>query len=411
MKIAYFDCQFGAAGDMLLGALIGAGLPVEAWLAQLSGVALPKESYEIKIEDVIRSTIASKKVSVITLTAQDPDHERGLSEITEIIARSSISSQAKALANSIFYHLAEAEGSVHGIPTSQVHFHEVGALDSIIDIIGFTIAYELLGIESSIVSALPLGSGTVQTRHGLIPVPGPAVAALLAKSGAPIQGTDFKHECLTPTGAAILTSIAAGWGVHPSFDRLDAIGYGAGDLNPTGFPNVCRVLVGESCAVSHAPGRFRTESVAVIETNLDDLSPQILTFTTEQLLKLGALDVFVSACLMKKGRSGHLLTVLARPSDSDRLKEEILLQTSTLGVRQYLAERTIAEREWTTVQFDGGQDIRIKVARDLKGKIIHAQPEYEDCAAGALRSGLSLEHVFEQALAKFREGKAFLSKR
>jgi len=457
MKIAYFDCQFGAAGDMLLGALIGAGLPIELWLAQLKKIALPQESYKVSIEDVTRCTIASKKVSVLVahehayLAAeristrvhfhQDPHHAnhhhidehlhhersasavgittashdhdsmqaRGLSEITQIIDESNISIKAKTLASSIFYRLAQAEGKVHGIPADQVHFHEVGAIDAIIDIVGFAIGYDLLGIEKSIVSPLPLGNGIVKTAHGIFPLPPPAVIALLTESSAPTRQVDYQHECLTPTGAAILTTIADSWGSLPAIEQINATGYGAGDYNPHDFPNVCRLILGESSKDPSTASnngsmttRFKTEQVVVLETNLDDLSPQVLSYTCEQLLKLGALDTFITPCLMKKGRSGHLLTVLCEPAKSDELQEYLLLQTSTLGVRKYTTERLSADREWQTIKLDGNQPIRIKIAHDLNGNIIHAQPEYEDCAVYAQVTGLPLQEIFEQALTKFR---------
>jgi hypothetical protein len=398
MKIAYFDCQFGAAGDMLLGALIGAGLPVEPWLAELKKIALPSDSFQVAIEEVVRCTVASKKVSVL---ARHEHEERGLTEIKAIIASSQINPAAKNLAFSIFQRLGEAEAKVHGIPVEKVHFHEVGAIDSIVDIIGFAIGYTMLGIEKSCVSPLPLGTGTVKTEHGLLPVPGPAVLELLKSARAPISRLQCNAECLTPTGAAILADIAEAWGELPSFEVLDGIGYGAGHRDPSEFPNVCRLLVGE--AASGNSRRFMTELISVLETNLDDLTPQNLAFASSELLKQGALDVFVTPCTMKKGRSGHLLTVICQPKDSLRLQEEILLKTSSLGVRSHESRRLVAQREWQSVQLNGGEPIRIKVAKDLQGNLIHAHPEYEDCAAYAIHSGLSLEEVFSQALAKHRK--------
>jgi uncharacterized protein (TIGR00299 family) protein len=398
MKIAYFDCQFGAAGDMLLGALIGAGLPIEPWLSELKKIDLPANSFKVEVEEVVRCSIASKRVSVSTPKGHE---ERGLTEIKTIISRSKINPEAKDLALSIFQRLGKAEGKVHGIPVEQVHFHEIGAIDSIVDIIGFAIGYTMLGIETSTVSPLPLGSGSVKTEHGLLPVPGPAVLELLKEAAAPIGPFQCNAECLTPTGAAILTEIATSWGEAPSFDLLSGIGYGAGDRNPQDYPNVCRLLLGQTSIGKN--GRFETEAISVLETNLDDLTPQILAFTSSELLKRGALDVFVTPCTMKKGRSGHLLTVICQPADALRLQEEILLKTSTLGVRCYQSKRLVARREWSSVQLNGGEPIRIKIARDLQGKVIHVQPEYEDCAAYASHSGLPLEDVFRQALVNYKQ--------
>ncbi len=416
MKAAYFDCQFGAAGDMLLGALIAAGLPVEEWLVELKKIALPKHSFSLEIEDVVRCSIASKKVHVRMPGAHDHngEHEpkRGLGEIEQIIDRSEIGEKAKTLAKSIFRRLAEAEGSVHGVAAAKVHFHEVGAVDAIVDIVGFAIGYDILRIEKSFVSAVPLGGGTVKTAHGLLSVPGPAVTYLLSAAKAAIRSSDFQHECITPTGAAILTTIASGWGSAPSLDRLISTGYGAGDFNPDQFPNVCRVMIGEcSTNAFSVPNRegqsqFSAESIIVLETNLDDFTPQALSFATEQLLKLGALDVFITPCLMKKGRSGHQLTALSYPLESKRLEEYILLETTTLGVRKYSCERTVLERKWQEVTLSEGQHIRVKVAYDKAGNIVHSQPEYEDCAAYARSFAMPIQEVFNRVIAKLKSGVA-----
>lgn len=411
MKIAYFDCQFGAAGDMLLGALVGAGLPVAQWFSELKKIALPANSFKLEIEDVLRCSIASKKVHVRVVERRNgvADHgehepEKTLPEIVQIIEQSAITSEAKNLAKSIFRRLAEAEANVHGLPLEQVHFHEVGAVDAIVDIVGFAVAYDLLKIEKCFVSPLPLGSGTVKTAHGLLPVPGPAVTYLLGSAQAPIKSANFQHECLTPTGAAILTAIACGWGAAPDLDHLISTGYGAGDFNPSQFPNVCRLIIGESSTHTLSPLRddwqsgFTAETIVVLETNLDDFTPQALSFTAEQLFKLGALDVFITPCLMKKGRSGHQLTVLSYPLEGARLEEYILRQTTTLGVRKYLAERTILLRKWQEVSMPDGHLIRVKVAFDRGGNIVHSQPEYEDCAAYALSLGLPIQEVFNQVI-------------
>ncbi len=308
MKIAYFDCPYGAGGDMLLGALLDAGLETEAWLRELSKIALPPNSYDLVVEQVKRSSIVAKKLRVSVLEnahgqtdqklhtsnhihthehshvhesghvhahehshAHESGHvhlhehthghgqalphihkhshadERGLSEISEIIKRSEFCLEAKNLALRIFNKLAEAEAAVHGINVNDIHFHEVGAIDSIVDIVGFAIAYILLGIEQSIVSPLPLGSGLVKTEHGLFPVPAPAVLQLLTVAKAPVCKQDISYECLTPTAAAILVTIASEWGTVPAMQLIDATGYGAGDRDPQGFSNVCRVIIAPRC--------------------------------------------------------------------------------------------------------------------------------------------------------------------
>jgi len=481
MKLAYFDCAFGAAGDMLLGALVAAGLPIERWLSELEKIDLPAGSFAVEISDVVRCTILAKKVDVHCLLthsqanageapappgqshsssevlshststasgeghsgshshshshssshshahsrsgaglhshhaddhldAEEPapnDHtpERNLPEILQIIAGSGISARAKELASAIFTRLGQAEASVHGLPIDQVHFHEVGAIDAIVDIVGFAVAYDLLGIEQSIVSALPVGSGLVKTRHGLFPVPGPAVINLMSESGAPVSASAFSHECLTPTGAAILTTIRASFGPMPSM-TIESCGYGAGTFNPAGFPNVCRVVIGQAAPQSLSPvgsstgeSNFESDVVAVLEANLDDLSPQLLSFAMERLFEKGALDVSVTPVLMKKGRSGHQLSVVCKPEDRIILEELILTQTSSLGVRSYMCERLVACREWHEVNVGNDQKVRVKLARDRHGNLINAQPEYDDCAAYATEYGVPLKDVIAAALA------------
>ncbi|HEY9715978.1 MAG TPA: nickel pincer cofactor biosynthesis protein LarC [Trichormus sp.] len=472
MKLAYFDCAFGAAGDMLLGALVGAGLPVEQWLAELAKIDLPQGSFAVEISDVVRCTIASKKVDVHCLPSHshthhhshesdehaahtsesattvgshshsvsrthsashshthshasshshthehshesvhehgdesershEHEHERNLPEILQIIANSKISAAAKSLASKIFTRLGQSEAAVHGLPMDQVHFHEVGAIDAIIDIVGFAIAYDLLGIERSVVSALPVGSGLVKTRHGLFPVPGPAVINLMSESAAPVAASSFTHECLTPTGAAILTTIASSFSSMPSME-IKSSGYGAGTFNPEGFPNVCRVILGQpapqSLFQSGAESNFESEVIAVLEANLDDISPQLLSFAMERLFAKGALDVSVTPVVMKKSRSGHMLSVVCRPEDRIVLEELILTQTSSLGVRSYLCERLVAQREWQEVTIGNGRSVRVKLARDRQGKLVNAQPEYEDCAAYATEYGVPLKDVLSAAL-------------
>jgi uncharacterized protein (TIGR00299 family) protein len=261
MKIAYFDCGYGAAGDMLLGALIAAGLPVDEWLRELDKIALPPGSFRVEITDVNRCSLAAKKVDVLyekqtyahmhshvdehSHTHSHEHSERNLPEILRIIDNSDIALAAKTLASKIFVTLGEAEAKVHGMSVEQVNFHEVGAIDAIIDIVGFAIGYDMLKIESATVSALPVGSGQVKSAHGWFPVPGPAVLNILASTGVPVASSTFSHECLTPTGAAILCSVARESAPMPSM-KISSAGYGAGTYNPSTFPNVCRIIIGES---------------------------------------------------------------------------------------------------------------------------------------------------------------------
>jgi uncharacterized protein (TIGR00299 family) protein len=298
------------------------------------------------------------------------------------------------------------------VPLAEIHFHEVGSVDAIVDIVGFAIAYDKLAVEAAYVSPLPLGSGMVNTAHGRFPVPGPAVLNLLAAAGAPVSAQHFQYECLTPTGAAILATIACGWGENPAFQHIDGIGYGAGSLNPSGHPNVVRILLGEAAQPTPAAGerkngaaepqfdQFRSEIVAVVETNLDDCSPQILAHTMELLLEKGALDVAVSPLTMKKSRPGHKLSVICRVGDRALMQKLILRETTSLGVRSYQCERLVQEREFQEITLGDGPAIRIKVGRNENGQVINVHPEYEDLAKYARLSGVSLKDVLQKSLLK-----------
>jgi uncharacterized protein (TIGR00299 family) protein len=462
MNTAFFDCPFGAAGDMLLGALIDAGLNVEQWKEELAKIDLPAGSFSVRAEKLLRCGVNSTKLHVFLSAeaAHEHDHKhghahehhshdrehshghhhehshdhghdqghehshdhghdqghehqhRGLCDILKIIDASSITPTARKLAAEIFTRLGVAEAKVHGVTPDDVHFHEVGAIDAIVDIVGFAIAYDLMGIEKSIVSALPVGSGTIHSMHGEFPVPGPATLELIREARAPIAQTALNFECLTPTGAAILTTIAERFGSQPDMSAVDAIGYGAGSLNPEGHPNVCRIVIGQCSpkrgSEKNAPAaRFRSEMVSVVECNFDDLSPQVISYASEKLLKEGALDVFVTPCTMKKGRSGHLLTVICRMEDELHVKQVILAETSTLGVRSSVMERLIAERELKNIDMQEGDSappVRVKIGKDLAGKVVNVQPEFEDCAEYARATGKPLKDVIRAAASKARNG-------
>ncbi len=409
MKIAYFDCQFGAAGDMLLGALIAAmnncGIDDSLWFREMDKIALPKNSFTVDVSAVIKGNIASKQVRV---SFEDTQEERHLSEILTIIEKSAISEKAKLLAAESFRNLAISEAEVHGVDVEEVHFHEVGAIDAIVDIVGFAVAYDMLRIEQSIVSALPVGSGCVKSAHGFFPIPGPAVLNLLSRAEAPIQqseiATKINYECLTPTGAAILTTIAQGWGSCPQMDKMLSIGYGAGTYEPEGWPNVSRVVVGEKLGVASGKqdSRFTQEDVCLIEANVDDMSPQVLSYAINRLLEAGALDVFTTPCTMKKGRNGSLISVICRTEDQVVMQELMLTETSSIGVRAQLCKRLVAERQWRTVALGTGDNVRVKIAMDASGKCINIQPEYEDCASYARKHGQPLKQVLNEALVGFQ---------
>jgi pyridinium-3,5-bisthiocarboxylic acid mononucleotide nickel chelatase len=448
MKIAYFDCQFGAAGDMLNAALLSAGLDEQTWRDELARLCVPPGSFSVNVGEVLRCGIACKKVDVrnrrgVALdqlyedsarqkfhgpphahASHDQPHahkaaaevdaaqhagaaayeDRGLKEILELIDASPISAGARELSRRIFIRLAAAEARVHGCSPEHVHFHEVGALDAIVDIVGFSIGYQLLGIQRSYCSAVPLGSGKTMTEHGLYPIPGPATVNLLSDSGAITTQSSIDFECLTPTGAAILSEVTCRWGVQPAFSKIDSVGYGGGSKDPKGWPNACRVLVGEADEPAVQP--FEFDSVSVLQANIDDLNPQTLAFAAEHLLHCGALDVSITPALMKKGRSGHLLTVICNDRDRAVIQGEIFRQTSTLGVRFHQESRALARRLFKQVCLSDQEPLRIKVAVDGDGNVIHAQPEYEDCAAYARRHGLPLKEVINRALSRFYQENA-----
>jgi len=294
-----------------------------------------------------------------------------------------------------------SEARVHGTSKNDVHFHEVGAVDAIVDIVGFAIGYTMLDIECSYVSAVPIGSGFVTAAHGTLAVPGPAVLYLLQHAGAATISSEHKFECLTPTGAAILCEVASQWGVPPSFDRITGVGYGAGSKDPAGWPNACRLVLGDATGGSST--QFKNECVAVVETNLDDLSPQALSYAVEQLFAAGALDVVVLPAVMKKGRSGHLVQVLSRVADRFKMEAVLLAQTTSLGARSYLAQRVSADRQWVEVQLSAGEVVRLKIGRDLSGRIINVQPEFEDCAAYATAHGVALKEVMAEVMSLYRQ--------
>jgi len=436
LKTAYFDCAFGAAGDMLVGACIDCGVSAEYIEEQLRKLDLPGETFSTIAAKVHRASIHATKFDVVIGEhdhdrahehghdhSHDHDHEHGhthghvhnqphfadkaeraLSDILALISASSLDPGVKELAGRIFQCLGRAESSVHGVPVDSIHFHEVGAVDAICDIVGFAVAYQKLGIEQAFVSPLPIGSGTVQTMHGRFPVPGPAVLALLQEAGAVTSAYALPYECLTPTGAAILCAVAKKFGSAPAFERIEAVGYGAGSLNPGDHPNVVRMIVGQSAWQAESPqfqaGAYEAEVVAVIEANIDDMAPTVMAHAMEQILEAGALDVALSSIVMKKGRLAQKLSVIARPDDRHKIIALMVAETSTLGTRSYFCERLTLSRDFQQVTIGNGPPIRIKLARDSQGRLLNLQPEYEDCLAFAKSTGTPLKEVLLRSLAK-----------
>jgi pyridinium-3,5-bisthiocarboxylic acid mononucleotide nickel chelatase len=382
MKTLYFDCFAGASGDMILGALVAAGVSPQELKDQLSLLNVP--GYAIEFETVDRSGISATYARV--QTAHEHAH-RHLSDILKIIYDSRLSAGVKDRAAKIFSRLAEAEARVHNQPIEQVHFHEVGALDAIVDVVGAAICFELLGIERFVSSALHVGSGMVEMAHGRFPVPPPAVTELLR--GAPFYSTDIKGELLTPTGAAIITTVSSEFGALPQL-KLEQTGYGAGTREYEKFPNVLRVLIGETLDAQRDEAKLW-----MLETNVDDMSPQVFGHVMERAFEQGALDCYFTSTQMKKNRPGVLLSVLCREDERETLLELLFSETTTLGIRSYQVDRRTLERRTVRVETQYGP-IDVKVAQ-LNGHILKEMPEYEQCRLAAREAKVPLRVVEEAA--------------
>jgi uncharacterized protein (TIGR00299 family) protein len=396
LRTLYFDCFAGISGDMTLGALVDAGADARELTERLARLGV--EGYEVSFEKVDRSGISATRAHV-RLTREEKKH-RHLSHIERIIGDSRLDDSVKARALKIFRKLGEAEARVHDVPVERIHFHEVGAVDAIVDVVGACIGFELLGIERFAASALHVGSGTVEMAHGRFPVPPPAVAELL--KGAPVYSTDIVGELVTPTGAAVVAAVCEGFGALPRMS-IEATGYGAGGREYQNFPNVLRVLVGESDKAAETPSGVSVrgeEELLMVETNVDDVSPQVLGYVLERALELGALDCYHTPVQMKKNRPGVLVSVLCRPADAEAMRELLFVETPTLGVRSYAVRRRALERASVTVETEFGT-IAVKVARHA-GRVLGATPEYEDCRAAALAHNVPLRVVQEAARAAFR---------
>jgi uncharacterized protein (TIGR00299 family) protein len=395
MRTLYFDCFAGASGDMILGALIAAGVEREAFTQQLS--LLGVTGYKIDFETVDRSGISATYARV--QTSHEHAH-RHLSDILKIIYDSQLSDNVKDRAAKIFSRLAEAEARVHNEPVERVHFHEVGALDAIIDVVGAAIGFELLKVDRFVSSSLHVGSGTVDIDHGRYPVPPPAVAELL--KGVPFYSTDILGELVTPTGAAIITTVCADYGPIPQM-KLEQTGYGAGTREYENFPNALRILIGKE-ASGRASAEAADESLWMIETNMDDISPQILGHVMERAFDLGALDCYFTSVQMKKNRPGVLLSILCRDEQRATLSELLFSETTTLGIRAHEVERRALERRIVTVETQYGP-IDVKVAQ-LNGHVVKEMPEYEQCRRAARAASVPLRVVEEAVRAALANKKS-----
>jgi uncharacterized protein (TIGR00299 family) protein len=390
MKLAYFDCFSGISGDMTLGALVDAGCVVEQLRAGLRGLQVP--GWELTAEKVWKNGMAATCVKVVT---EDQSKHRSLSVILDILQKSQLAPLVRDRAAAIFQKLGEAEARVHDVPLEKIHFHEVGSVDAIVDIVGACLGFHAMGIEKFACSALNVGGGTAKMAHGVLPVPAPATANLLL--GKPTYSNGVEKELVTPTGAAIVATLCDSFGPQPPMS-VSAIGYGAGTADLAGQPNVVRILVGE--AAERNVAGF-DEQIAVIEANLDDMNPQIYGYFLEKALGAGALDVYTTPVQMKKNRPGTLLTVLCKPQDTNTLMSLIFAETTTFGARSYRAERRVLPREWVNVTTDFGE-VRIKVSR-VNGRILHIAPEFDDCRRLAVEKNVPLQRVISSAMRSYQE--------
>jgi hypothetical protein len=413
-RILYFDCFNGASGDMVLGALLDAGLPLEELRRALGSLAL--EGAEVSAKGVLRAGVSATKF-IVEEHGENAhshghhhhehdhrhDHEHGhehgtqahapaavvhhhvhrsLAEIAALIERSALSPAAQDRAKALFHRLGEAEAAIHQIPIEKIHLHEVGALDSIIDIVGAVFGLEWFHADRIISSPLNVGGGMVHSAHGHFPVPAPATVKLLA--GAPVYSSGVQSELVTPTGALVVTSYATSFGPVPAM-TIERVGYGAGDRDLPDTPNVLRVLVGESTDQPHI------ERIVVLQCEIDDMNPQLFGLVMERLYAAGALEVYFASVQMKKNRPGTLLTILSRPEQREELSAIVFHETTTIGVRYHEVLRERLEREIVAVQTPLGT-VRFKVAR-LGDTIVNAAPEFEDCLRIASERGVPVKDV------------------
>lgn len=380
MKVAYFDCFSGVSGDMILGALIDAGLDPDALKKALAGLRL--SGYEISVNKVVKNGIAATRFNVMVSGHQ---HGRHLSDILDIINTSSLNELVKQSAADIFRKIGRTEAGIHNVDIEKIHFHEVGAVDSIVDVTGACIAFDLLGIQDVYCSRINVGEGFVNTAHGVLPVPAPATASLLRD--VPVYSSGVQAELATPTGAAIMTHFSRCFGPLPEI-KIRSVGYGAG-MKDLQHPNLLRVFIGEDEIKS---GR---ETILSLETNIDDMNPEFYGHVIERLLDAGALDAYVAPIIMKKTRPGTLFTVLAHEDAADDIAKIIFEETTTAGIRYQKMERLILNREIKRIATRYG-DIAVKILID-GDRIYTISPEYEDCRRAAKERGVPLKRVYEEA--------------
>ena len=412
MKTLYLDIFSGISGDMFIGALLDLGVEARQFEHELEKLGL--REYHLHISRQERGSIAGTKFDVhLTSTAahshshgsgepahshehgHEHSHGRTFADISKMITRSLLPPWVKEKSIAVFHRVAVAEGKIHGHPPEQVHFHEVGAVDSIVDIVGACVALEMLG-RPRVRAANPIeGTGTIRCAHGTFPIPAPATLEILRERGVTLQQCEEPGELITPTGAALLAEFAESFGPMREL-AVEKIGYGLGTRQNKTRPNVLRAVLGEESKTSDAGLDWETDTMAVLETNLDDINAELLGAFVEQALAAGALDVFHTAVQMKKNRPGVLLTVLCADAEADKFSELILRETTAFGVRRTRAERRKLRREMTTVATKFGE-VAVKLGR-LGGKIIQASPEFESCRQAAARAGVTVREVYETAV-------------
>ena len=396
-KCAYLECPTGIAGDMCLGALVDGGVPWQYLIDRLQGLGIEQE-YQLRVEKVHRQGQLATKVHVDLLNTKLASHHherhhdsaRHLPEIEQIIKSAELPPRVTEWSLQIFHNLALAESAVHGIEPEKVHFHEVGATDAIVDIVGTCLGLDWLEIEQLYCSPWPTGGGTVKAAHGILPVPVPAVLKLWETRNVPVYSNNITKELVTPTGAAIAVTLATSFGSPPAM-KIDKIGLGAGSSD-LAIPNILRLWLG----TTDSTASYKQENISVLETQIDDLNPQAIAYTLEQLLAAGALDVFTQSIGMKKSRTGILLTIICPPAKVSICQQIIFRETTTLGIRQQTQTRSILEREIHSVATNYGV-VRVKVASQER-EVINIQPEYEDCAMIARKNNLPWRTIHQMAL-------------
>ena len=384
LRVAYFDCYSGISGDMILGALFDLG--VDPGIIRKALKTLDLKGYKLKTSQVKRGLIAGTKVQVSLTKSRHSHHPaRKYSDIKKLIADSDLSATAKKSSQEIFKRIAQVEAAIHNTTMEKIHFHEIGAVDSIVDIVGGVVAIESLKLDKIYSSPLNVGEGFVQCAHGCLPVPAPATLKLL--QGIPVFSNGIKKELTTPTGAAMIGFYADKFGSLPAM-KIVGDGYGAGDHIIAEMPNMLRVVLGEISAESD-------EELVLIETNIDDMNPEFYEGTMESLFKAGALDVYLTPIIMKKSRPANKISVLSSETDRQAMTEILLHETSSFGVRYFRIGRTVLEREMKTVNISWGS-VRIKIGK-FNGKVIQISPEYEDCKKIAYKEKVPVKQVYEEA--------------